>query len=255
MPVAIKAPSPLTQDLMPPGSFVLIGMMRSGSNFLERKLNLLPDIRCHGELFNPKFVGISEDFPEGLAGFKRGDIALRNKSSVRFLKAIAEASDRKHFGFRLFINHSSKMISETLYNPDVKKIVLTRNMLEAYVSLQNALETDIWLITDKQTVKPSVLKVDLEGLLCFALQQSMFYNDILTILHRTGQAFEQIDYTEIKELSRLNELAQFLGSEHRFEKIEEPIKKQATEPLSKRVQDYNELVRELQKRQLARWFI
>jgi hypothetical protein len=64
----------------------------------------------------------------------------------------------------------------------------------------------------------------------------------------------QIDYTEIKRLDRLNEIAKFIGSEHRFEKIEEIIKKQATEPLSKRISNYPVLVKELQNRQLARWF-
>jgi len=255
MRVAIKAPTHSTPLLLPPGSFVLIGMMRSGSNFLERKLNLLPDIRCHGELFNPTFVGISDDFPGGLAGYRREDIISRNKNEPQFLKSIAEASGRKHFGFRLFIDHSSKIISETLYNPDIKKIVLTRNLLEAYVSLQNARETGTWLVTGEQKVKPSVVKVEVDDLLCFALRQSMFYNDILTILNRTGQDFEHLDYTEIKQLERLNKIANFLGSEHGFSKVEEPIKKQATGPLNERVEDYQGLVNELQARKLARWFI
>ena len=34
----------------------MIGMMRSGSNLLERQLGMLRDVRCHGELFNPAFM-------------------------------------------------------------------------------------------------------------------------------------------------------------------------------------------------------
>jgi hypothetical protein len=31
--------------------------MRTGSNHLEESLNALDDIQCHGELFNPTFIG------------------------------------------------------------------------------------------------------------------------------------------------------------------------------------------------------
>lgn len=254
MRVSIKAPQHPVANLLPPGSFVLIGMMRSGSNFLERKMNLLPDIRCHGELFNPTFVGLSSDFPKGLAGYTREDIELRNKNKVGFLRKIAAANDRKHLGFRMFLDHSPNILGQVLYDPAVRKIVLTRNLLEAYLSLENALETGVWLVGHEQKIKPSAVTVDVNALISFALRQAFFYNDILTILHRTGQAFMQIDYTEIKQLDRLNELVAFIGSEHRFERVDEPIKKQAAGPLSERIENFQDLVKELQSRKLARWF-
>lgn len=52
MKVSIKSPKQGGLQLKHK-AFVLVGMMRSGSNFLERQLNLLADVRCHGELFNP----------------------------------------------------------------------------------------------------------------------------------------------------------------------------------------------------------
>ena len=38
-------------------SFVLLGGMRTGSNYLEANLNALPGLHCLGELFNPHFFG------------------------------------------------------------------------------------------------------------------------------------------------------------------------------------------------------
>jgi LPS sulfotransferase NodH len=38
-------------------AFVIFAEMRTGSNHLEESLNGLDDIQCHGELFNPTFIG------------------------------------------------------------------------------------------------------------------------------------------------------------------------------------------------------
>ena len=38
-------------------SFVVFAEMRTGSNFLEANLNAFLGIKCHGEAFNPHFIG------------------------------------------------------------------------------------------------------------------------------------------------------------------------------------------------------
>jgi|GEM_PF-6077903 hypothetical protein len=38
-------------------SFVVFAEMRTGSNFLEANLNAFAGIKCHGEAFNPHFIG------------------------------------------------------------------------------------------------------------------------------------------------------------------------------------------------------
>ena len=35
----------------------MFAAMRTGSNFLEANLNALPGVTCHGEVFNPHFMG------------------------------------------------------------------------------------------------------------------------------------------------------------------------------------------------------
>jgi len=73
--------------------FVVFAEMRTGSNFLEANLNMFDDLACHGEAFNPAFIGYPEQedllgitqeardadpsalinavrFDEGLAGFR-----------------------------------------------------------------------------------------------------------------------------------------------------------------------------------------
>jgi hypothetical protein len=250
--VSIKSPKSVSLNLKHPG-FVLVGMMRSGSNFLERQLNRLADVRCHGELFNPTFVGLSHEVGQEFVGYSRESTKERDADEMGFLRKLDDACDRALFGSRLFLDHSPMMTSRLLHDPAVKKIVLSRNLLEAYVSLTTAVETGVWLTTEAAHTPSPKVKVNANKLVTFALRQSLYYNDILTILHRTKQAFVQMDYTEIKQLPRLNAVAELIGSKHRFSDVQEPIHKQSPEPLEERIEDFPKLMEELRKRQIARW--
>ena len=37
--------------------FIVLAAMRTGSNLLEANLNALDGVTCHGEAFNPHFIG------------------------------------------------------------------------------------------------------------------------------------------------------------------------------------------------------
>ena len=235
-------------------TFVMIGMMRSGSNLLQRQLDLLPDIRCHGELFNPAFVGLAPEAKASHGGFRREDAALRDADELGFLMKVDEACDRPVMGLRLFLDHSPEMTSRLLYDPEVRKIVLSRNLLESYVSLAIARETDVWLTTKEASGPPKPIKVEVHKLINYALRQSLYYNDILSVLHHTGQSYRMIDYSEIKQLDRLNDIAAFVGSSARVAKMEEPIKKQNPGSLAEKILDFPKLQEDLRKRNMMRWF-
>ena len=235
-------------------AFLLVGMMRSGSNFLERQLNLLPDLRCHGELFNPSFIGFSHQVAGKVPGYARDDPATRNADEDAFVAKVDEVCDRPTIGLRLFLDHSLPMTARLLYDPNVKKVVLSRNLLEAYISLETARETGVWLTTEAAKVPPKPVKVDINKLVTFSLRQSLYYNDVQTVLHQTDQSYLQIDYNDIKNLGKLNEIAHFVGSAHQFKAVSEPIQKQNPGTLEERIADFPKLVDELKRRQLARWF-
>lgn len=253
MKISIKPPHN-KRPLFTRPAFLLVGMMRSGSNFLERQLNLLPDVRCHGELFNPAFIGFSHEAKGQLAGFSRNDPAQRNEDEDAFVRAVDGACDRGILGLRLFLDHSPGMTSRLLYDAAVKKVVLSRNLLEAYISLETARETGVWLTTEAAKAPPEPVKVDINKLVTFSLRQSLYYNDVQTVLHETGQSYLQVDYNEIKNLDKLNEIASFIGSPHRFQEVSEPIQKQNPGSLEDRIVEFPKLLQELKRRQLARWF-
>ena len=254
MKVSIKKPKNSSLNLKH-RAFVMLGMMRSGSNLLERTLGLLPDVRCHGELFNPGFVGLDTQFNGGWAGFTRENLQARDDDELGFLKKLDAACDRQIMGLRLFLDHSGPMTARLLYDPAVKKIVLSRNMLESYVSLGMAQETGVWLSTEEAKAPPKPVTIDVGKLINYALRQSLYYNDILSVLHQTGQAFEMVDYAEVKDLARQVEIAAFIGSAHRPQKVEEPIKRQNPGTLEDKIANFAFVQKELRRRQMLRWFV
>ena len=232
----------------------MIGMMRSGSNLLERQLGMLRDVRCHGELFNPAFIGFAPGAKAAQAGYERENPKARDEDEFGFLGKVDAGCDRPILGMRLFLDHSPAVTARLLYDPQVAKIVLSRNLLESYVSLSIARETNVWLTTDVAQGPPKPIKVELPKLINYSLRQSLFYMDILSVLQQTGQPYRMVDYSEIKNLDLLNDLAGFVGSEHRFRKVEEPIKKQNPGSLADKIVDFPKLQEELKRRQLMRWF-
>lgn len=253
MKVSIRKPAQTSIGLQRQ-TFVMLGMMRSGSNLLERQLGLLKDVRCHGELFNPSFVGLDVMQGREQQGYTRESVKERDEDELGFLKKLDAACDRPIMGLRLFLDHSSAMTSRLLHDPAVKKVVLSRHLLESYVSLQVARETNVWLTTKEAVAKPAPVKVEINKLINYSLRQSLYYNDILSVLHQTGQDFRMVDYSEVNDLDMLNGLAEFVGSSHRFRNVEQPIKKQNPGSLADRIVDFPKLKEELKKRQMLRWF-
>jgi hypothetical protein len=251
--VSIKKP-PQTSMGLQKNVFVMVGMMRSGSNLLERQLGGLADVRCHGELFNPAFVGLDVMQGKEQQGYTRESVDQRNEDELGFVKKLDAACDRPIMGLRLFLDHSPQMTARLLYDPAVKKIVLSRHLLESYVSLLLARETDVWMTTKEPVKRADPVKVEINKLINYALRQSLYYNDILSVLQQTGQSYRMIDYSEMNELEMLNDLAAFIGSKHRLAKVEQPLKKQNPGKLEDKVVEFAKLKEDLKKRQMLRWF-
>lgn len=255
MKVSIKPPQAPRLHINRP-AFVIVGMMRSGSNFLERTLNLLPSVRCHGELFNPRFIGLAADMGAEHLGYRRQHVGDRLADPVGMLQRLINDCDRSVCGFRLFLDHEPNATAEALYHPGVRKVLLTRNLLEAFVSLLIARDTNVWITTHKAAPdhEPRVL-VDVEEFMAFALRQSCYYSEVQAILNRTGQPHVQIDYSQIKQPEHLNRLAEFLGVPDRFDAVQEPIERQNPGALHEKIINYQSLVQALRRRGMARWFV
>ena len=95
--------------------------MRTGSNFLEANLNALPGVTCHGEVFNPFFIG-KKDHTELF------DITLtaREADPLPLLRRLRERTDGLS-AFRYFHDHDPRVFDAVMDDPRCAKIILTRN--------------------------------------------------------------------------------------------------------------------------------
>jgi hypothetical protein len=226
-------------------SFVVFAEMRTGSNFLEANLNTIPGIKCHGEAFNPYFIG-----GEGKQEYLGVDIVKRNADPTQLLTALREKTEGIA-GFRYFHDHDQRVFDLVMNDPTCAKIVLTRNQLESYISWKIAMESDQWWMANTKhlkTVRPKFLD---DEFLSRVEELQIYQRRVLNRLQTTGQTAFYIDYEDILDLDVLNGIAAFLGVEGRLATLDFRFKKQNPEALEEKVSNPAEMARGLAK---VDWF-
>jgi len=221
-------------------AFVLFAEMRTGSNYLEDSLNAFPDITCYGEVYNPTFLGHHNRFE--LFGY---DMERREKDPLGLLNRMIEATDGIA-GFRLFHDHDDRVVDAVLPNRRIAKVILTRNPLESYVSRKIASETGQWRLTDMKNARTAKIRFD-AGEFDDLLDALIPFQDRLRHgLQVSGQTAFHIRYEDINDPEILNGLARYLGSAAEVEKTSQKLKKQNPSDLRDKVENYDEMVAELQ---------
>jgi len=219
--------------------FVVLAEMRTGSNFLEANLNGLEGVTCHGEAFNPAFIGYPNS--DDILG-----ITQEQREADPDLLINAIRSDTSVLGgFRYFHDHDLRVLDRILDDPRCAKIILTRNPAESYVSWKIAQSTGQWKLTNMKRRKDGSAEfsaAEFEQHLS-ALQQ--FQIRILNALQVSGQTGFYIDYEDLQDLDVINGLAKWLGVPARLEALDSKLKKQNPQPLSAKVENFEEMEQSL----------
>ena len=200
-------------------AFVLLAEMRTGSNHLEASLAALDGVTCYGEVFNPVFLGAHNRTE--LLGV---DMAARDADPLRLLARICEGEGLP--GFRFFHDHDPRVIDAVLPDPRVAKIVLTRDPLEAFVSLRIAQETGQWRLTNPGRARTARVSFDGAAFDEMVARQDAFHARVDRALQVTGQAAFRLDYAQIGDLEVVNGIAAFLGLPARLEALPGKLKRQ-----------------------------
>lgn len=220
---------------MPFQSFVILAEMRTGSNFLEANLNAIPGVTCHGEAFNPHFIG--QKGKDQLFGMTLKD---RAADPSRFLRQMRERTEGLA-GFRYFHDHDPRIFDLVMDDPTCAKVVLTRNVLDSYISLKIAKASDQWRISDTRNLKEAQARFDLGEFTAMLEDRQAQQLRILSRLQKTGQTAFYIDYDDILDLDVLNGLAGFLGVTGRLKALNLKYKKQNPEPALQKVSNPAEM--------------
>lgn len=217
-------------------SFVMLAAMRTGSNFLEANLNALPGVACHGEAFNPHFIGkLNQTELFGVS------LAARDADPLALLRAM-RAQTPGLSGFRYFHDHDARVWPAVMDDPRCAKIVLTRNPLDSYVSWKIAQATGQWKLTNAKRLKTAQAHFDGAEFRRFTDDLQAFQRRILHALQAGGQTAFYLDYEDLQDLDVINGLAAFLGIKGRLEALDDTLKKQNPDDIADKVENPDEML-------------
>lgn len=212
--------------------FVVFAEMRTGSNFLETNLNAYPDLKCHGEAFNPHFIGypMSDDI--------LGVTQARREADPEALIAAIRDQPGTLGGFRFFHDHDARVLDIALPDPRCAKIILTRNPVDSYVSWKIAQQTGQWKLTNIKRRKDARAHFDAQEFQDYLNTLQSFQVRLLNALQTSGQTAFYIAYEDLQDIDVINGLARFLGQDAQLSSLDRSLKPQNPEPVSSKVDDF-----------------
>jgi LPS sulfotransferase NodH len=210
-------------------SFVVLAGMRTGSNFLEANLNALAGVVCHGEVFNPSFIGKKNQTE--LFGIT---MAAREADPMAMLRKLRDMTPGLS-GFRFFHDHDPRILAAVLEDKTCAKIILTRNPLESYVSLQIVRETGQWKLGDGKALKTAKVRFEPRGFEAHLDKMQGFLDTVRGALQQSGQAAFHLDYDDLQDVAVLNGLARYLGVDAQLTAPDTALKKQNPDGLPDKV--------------------
>lgn len=214
--------------------FVVLAEMRTGSNFLEANLNALDGVSCHGEAFNPFFIGYpNADDVLGITQDKREANPDHLLDTVRSAEGLN--------GFRYFHDHDPRVIDGLLADPRCAKIILTRNPVESYVSWKIAQATGQWKLTDAKNRREGQAEFKGDEFISHIETLQAFQKKVLRALQTTGQTAFYVAYEDLQDVDVMNGMATFLGVDARLPALDKKLKKQNPAPLSSKVANFEEM--------------
>lgn len=211
--------------------FVVFAEMRTGSNYLETNLNAFEGLRCHGEAFNPHFIG----YPNRthLLGLTQAQRDANPETLIEAVRAEAGALA----GFRFFHDHDARVRDIVLNDPRCAKIVLTRNPLDSYVSWKIARETGQWKLTDVKRRKEARVAFDAGEFSRHVQALQDFQVELMNRLQTSGQTAFYIDYEDLRSVEVMNGLARWLGLDEALDSLDNSLKPQNPAPVLSKVRN------------------
>jgi LPS sulfotransferase NodH len=216
-------------------SFVVFAEMRTGSNFLEANLNAFAGISCHGEAFNPHFIGYPNT--TNILGV---DQATRDNEPMALLRAIRHDHGVMG-GFRYFHDHDPRVLDLVLDDPKCAKIILTRNPVESYISWKIAQETGQWKLTDVKARKGAKVAFDATEFEAHLEALQKFQLLLMNRMQTSGQTAFYVAYEDLQSVEVMNGIAAYLGVPETLDELDKNLKKQNPSSLSEKVSNFPQM--------------
>ncbi len=221
--------------------FVVFGDMRTGSNYLESSINAYPGLQCHGELFNPTFIGHS-------GTTRLFDMTLEERDADPMVMIGRMRGNTKGLaGFRLFPGHNPNVLDACLRNRACAKIVLSRNPIDSYVSLKIARKTGQWWLGDDKAARTAKAEFVASEFDDHLAQTREFYGHVRRVLQTTGQSAFHVHYDDLHDTAILDGLAAFLKTSGDASRNSKKGRVQNPMPLEEKVSNFADLERAVER--------
>lgn len=215
--------------------FAILAAMRTGSNLLEKTLEMLGDTDCYGEAFNPAFIS-----RPGTCAVLGHTVASRDADPMGFLERMISARPDRIAGFRIFPHHNRSVMRQVLADPRCTRILLTRDPLDSWISLQIAWKTGQWMLRDPGRRRTAKIRFDTADYEEFALQRHRDLDWLKVRLAKHGMRAIRIDYRALSDRNCLQEIVRAIGSNGTVP-AEPPIVRQNPVALADKVENHAEM--------------
>jgi len=168
-------------------------------------------------------------------------LAQREADPMRLLRAMKDRTDGIS-GFRFFHDHDPRVLSHCLADARCAKVVLTRNPLDSYVSLEIARQTGQWRLGDMNNAKSAKITFDPAAFARHLSKLQTFQQDLTRALQVSGQTAFYIRYDDINDIEILNGLTAYLGIAARLDQTSGKTKVQNPGSLQDKVLNYDAMV-------------
>lgn len=231
------------------GKFVILCQARTGSNLLADLLNQFDDIRCLGEIFKRRSVGLPGDLRCRMGMTWRE----RDLYPLTYMNRLFGLLDEPIVGFRMFPRHNRFMLSYVSEAVEIKKVVLQRNPVDSFISFKHAISTNQWRKrrsdrSDRKENTGETIKFDESEFERYVSVGEKYFDLIRRCEKHTGQQFHWLDYDLLKEIEPVRDVARFLGSSGNAPTLKPRIVKQITRPKNETISNYEEMISYLELR-------
>lgn len=238
---------------------VILTSARSGSNLLKSLLNSHPDFYFHGEVFNPSRVNTLRVAPILTDLLRLDPTELRDRDPLKFVD-IVYALSPSHFrsvGFKLFLLHDANVVKRVLNDKDIRVVMLDRpNRLASYSSKLIGEQTGVWWVKQddsKPEEGPVKVKFEAEDFDEYRSVLDEQYRAAKDTMGSIGKAYSYLDYPDLMNPSKMDEVAKFLGAVRQHE-MKPDIDKQNTNDLLARFINPDDVKAHLSKIGKTEWF-
>jgi LPS sulfotransferase NodH len=228
--------------------FVIFGHPRCGSTFLCSLLESHPKILCHYEVFHPSDISTVYGFRDKISGIGVYTPQTRDEHPVEFINTLFKHNlHADAVGFKIFIGHSKEAHEYILNDKSIKKIILRRNSIQAYVSMLIADTTGEF--TQKSAANSRGQKkvsLDAGGLLNFDRIIREYFTGITRTLQETGQEYLELHYEDLAaDIDTVNSLFSYIGIDRGEKDLSAFTHKQNKSSLADKIDNFEGVIAEL----------